>query len=96
MTQRNYEKFNALIGLVPAKSSSVRDACRNWAVLHPKLASLQANEQGLKACRQMMYTELNRDGGPRFYIMDRLYKRFSNLRREMETSSMMSMLPDWE
>jgi hypothetical protein len=90
-------KFCALLEVVPPKKTqmaSMAAACKNWALLHPELARLHADESGLTVCRQYMYIELNREEGPRAHIMDRLYKRFSNLRREIETGTMAALLPE--
>jgi hypothetical protein len=96
MNKRDYMKFCALLEIVPPKKTQVAfmtHACRNWFLLHPELARLQADEASLTVCRQYMYIELNREEGPRAHIMDRLYKRFSNLRREIETTAMGTLLP---
>jgi len=97
MNKRDYMKFEAMMEIVPPRktaASAMILACRNWFLLHPELAKLEANEAGLNACRQYMHIELNREEGPRAHIMDRLYKRFSNLRREMETDAMAALIPD--
>lgn len=99
MDMRDYKKFSTLMGLVPprlAQRAAMSIACRNWFLLHPELARLQADEAGLTVCRQYMHLELNRLDGPRAHIMDRLYKRFSNLRRETETRAMATLLPEKE
>lgn len=99
MKKRDYMKFTSMLGVVPPKKTQVAAmtlACRNWFLLHPELAKLQADEDGLTACSQYMYIELNREEGPRPHIMDRLYKRYSNLRREMETAAMGALLPEGE
>lgn len=96
MNKRDYTKFSTLMGLVPPKRAQLAAmtiACRNWCLLHPELARLQADEASLMVCRQYMHLEANRPDGPRAHIMDRLYKRFSNLRREMETRAMAVLLP---
>ena len=63
---------------------------RNWALLYPKLAALQPDGEGLERCRQYLLIELEEPpahaNGPRDHIVDRLYKRMSNLRRDSETS----------
>lgn len=99
MNKRDYAKFEKLLALVPPRKSeaaAVQYACRNWALLHPELAALEATPAGLDRCREFMHVELHREGGPRIHIMDRLYKRFSNLRREIETSAMGLLLPEAE
>lgn len=99
MNKRNYMKFVGMLGVVPPKKAqlpAMTHACRNWFLLHPELARLRANEEGLTICAQYMYIELNREEGPRPHIMDRLYKRYSNLRREMETAVMDLLLPEEE
>lgn len=99
MNKRDYAKFETLLALVPprkADAAAVAYACRNWALLHPELAALDATPASLTRCREFMYVELHREGGPRYHIMDRLYKRFSNLRREIETASMGALLPEAE
>lgn len=96
MNKRDYQKFTALLEVVPPKKTQLAymtHACRNWFLLHPELAKLHADESSLTVCRQYMYIELNREEGPRAHIMDRLYKRFSNLRREIETHAMAALLP---
>lgn len=97
MNKRDYMKFTGMLGVVPPKKTQLAAmtlACRNWFLLHPELARLQADEAGLTTCSQFMYIELNREEGPRPHIMDRLYKRYSNLRREMETAAMGALLPE--
>lgn len=97
MNKRDYMKFCALLEVVPPKKTqfaAMTAACKNWALLHPELARMQADENSLTVCRQYMYIELNREEGPRAHIMDRLYKRFSNLRREIETNAMFALLPE--
>lgn len=99
MNKRNYAKFTAMLGVVPPKKTqlaAMTHACRNWFLLHPELAKLRADEEGLTLCSQYMHIELNREEGPRYHIMDRLYKRYSNLRREMETAAMGSLIPEGE
>ena len=99
MDNRKYKKFVGMLGVVPPKKAqlpAMTHACRNWFLLHPELARLRANEEGLTICTQYMYIELNREEGPRPHIMDRLYKRYSNLRREMETAVMDLLLPEEE
>jgi hypothetical protein len=99
MNARSYKKFEALVELVPPKPSQVATmvaTSKNWALLHPILAKLDCDAAAMNVCRQYMHVELHREEGPRFHIMDRLYKRFSNLRREMETSAMMALLPEYE
>jgi hypothetical protein len=96
---RDYKTFIDTMGIAPPPDRQHNLVCsvtRNWALLHPALAALNADKAGLDACKHMMYVELNREEGPRWHIMDRLYKRFSNLRREMETTAMMKLLPDEE
>lgn len=97
MNKRDYMKFTALLEVVPPKKAqfaAMAHSCRNWFLLHPELAKLRANDAGLLLCRQYMHIELNREEGPRPHIMDRLYKRFSNLRREIETAAMDALLPE--
>lgn len=99
MNKRNYMKFTGMLGVVPPKKTqmaAMSHACRNWFLLHPELAKLRANEEGLTICTQYMYIELNREEGPRSHIMDRLYKRYSNLRREIETAAMSTLVPEGE
>lgn len=99
MDKKQLTKFEAMVELIPPKktqAAAMANESKNWFLLHPKLALLEPNEAGLNVCRQYMHVELNRDGGPRAHIMDRLYKRFSNLRREMETSVMYALLPQPE
>jgi hypothetical protein len=83
--------FQSMIGATRV-SSSRREALqvhlRNWMQLYPLLSTMTPCEESLQACRELMVTELARDTGPRDHIMDRLYKRFSNLRRDMETTAM--------
>lgn len=60
---------------------------QNWSKLHPELAKLKANDTDVDRCRAYLVLELTRPedkGGPRAFYVDRLYKRMSNLRREME------------
>jgi hypothetical protein len=96
VNKRDYMKFSAMLEVVPPRKNSAAmvAACRNWFLLHPRLAELEPNEAGLNVCRQYMHIELNREEGPRAHIMDRLYKRFSNLRREMETHAMAALIPE--
>jgi len=97
MSKRDYAKFEAMVELIPpkpAQAAGMERDVRNWALLHPRLAVLKANEAGLNVCRQFMHVELNREEGPRWHIMDRLYKRFSNLRREMETAALAPLMPE--
>jgi hypothetical protein len=99
MKARDLNKFIALVGITTPKANALDAAVvnvKNWALLHPVLADLEANEAGLNVCRLHMYAELYREEGPRYHIMDRLYKRFSNLRREIETSAMNVLLPELE
>jgi hypothetical protein len=98
MKTKDYTKFTDMLGIYPPKraSETLEAECRNWFLLHPALASLEASTASLETCRAYMYIELNREGGPRHHIMDRLYKRFSNLRRELETSAMAALLPEVE
>jgi hypothetical protein len=99
MNKRDYMKFTGLLEIVPPKKTqfaAMTAACRNWFLLHPELARMQASEDSLLVCRQYMYIELNREEGPRAHIMDRLYKRYSNLRREIETAAMATLLPEVE
>ena len=95
MKKQDYRQFTELLGVAPppkAKQAEMEQTLRNWLLLHPVLATLQANAGGLKTCSQLMYVELQREDGPRFHVMDRLYKRYSNLRREMETSAMATLV----
>ena len=97
MQAKQFNKFVALMDIKPPtlKQAVYAEAStQNWALLHPVLAKLEANDAGLETCRRLMHVELLREGGPRFHIMDRLYKRFSNLRREIETSAMLELLPE--
>lgn len=57
---------------------------QNWSKLHPELAKLNADGHGVEVCRAYLVLELTRPQGPRVFYVDRIYKRMSNLRREME------------
>lgn len=97
MKTRDLKIFTAMLGVAPPAERAASDmeyAVRNWFHLHPALAKLQADQKGLDVCRQFMHLELSREGGPRRHIMDRLYKRYSNLRREIETAAMEKLLPE--
>ena len=97
MTSKDYRKFEALMELCPPpknKMASIEQASRNWYLLYQELAKMKASDASLNTCRHFMYVELNREEGPRYHIMDRLYKRFSNLRREIETSAMLVLIPE--
>lgn len=55
----------------------------NWMPVHAYMRHLPATENGLLELRRMMTIELKRDQ-PRPQIMERLYGRFSALRKQME------------
>lgn len=55
----------------------------NWMPVHAYIRHLSATEDGLLELRRMMTIELKRDQ-PRPQIMERLYGRFSALRKQME------------
>lgn len=96
MNKKAYERFVALMEVIPPKPRNqavMAESAKNWFLLHPELAALPASEFGLNKIREYMWIELNREEGPRHHIMDRLYKRFSNLRREIETNAMLALLP---
>lgn len=96
VNKKAYERFVALMEVIPPKprnQNAMIESGKNWFLLHPELAALPASEFGLNKIREYMWIELNREEGPRHHIMDRLYKRFSNLRREIETNAMMALLP---
>lgn len=95
-TKKDIQRFVNLMEVVPPPAKNLRsmtDACRAWHTLHPELARLEADEAGLLACRQYMHIEMTREYGPRMHMMDRLYKRLSSLRREMETNAMVAVVP---
>lgn len=95
-TKKELQRFVNLLGVVPPAPKNLqamRDACRAWHTLHPELARLEADEAGLLACRQYMHIEMTREYGPRMHMMDRLYKRLSSLRRDMETNAMVAVVP---
>ncbi len=99
MNKKQYERFAALVELIPPKprnQNALAETCRVWFNLHPMLADLKPTEASLNTIRECMWIELNREEGPRHHMMDRLYKRFSNLRREMETDAMLALLPEVE
>ena len=98
-TKKELQRFVNLLEVVPPPPRNLRamtEACRAWHTLHPELARLEADETGLLACRQYMHIEMTRGLGPRMHMMDRLYKRFSSLRREMETNAMVAVIPPVE
>lgn len=97
--KKEHSKFVELLGIVapPAKlENGISLKLSNWVLLHPELAEIEPTLNGLKTIKHYMHLELNRDDGPRFHIMDRLYKRYSNLRREMESAAMALCLPETE
>lgn len=91
MVKSAYKRFAATLDVKPLGKATLRryeDNLRSWATLHPVLRELNPDDASLRTLAQLMSVELMRDGGPRDQIMDRLYKRYSNLRREMETTVM--------
>lgn len=99
MTKKQFDRFAALIGIQqpkPRAIAALTEVSKNWFLLHPHLKVLQATESDLGKIRDIMWVELNREGGPRAHIMDRLYMRYSSLRREMETSAMQALIPEYE
>lgn len=99
MTKKQFDRFATLLGMQqpkPRAMNALSEISKNWFLLHPHLAALQATEGDLAKIRDIMWVELNREGGPRSHIMERLYMRYSSLRREMETNAMAALIPDQE
>lgn len=92
---KDYRAFCALLEITPppkSRTAEMERVLRNWLLLHPVLAEMSATQDSLRLCTQYMHLELLREDGPRPHIMNRLYKRFSNLRREMETTAMLTLI----
>ncbi len=97
MKTKEYNQFINVMDIEPPPTrmyAKMVETSRNWFMLHQTLATMEANKASLEMCKQFMYVELNREGGPRWHIMNRLYKRYSNLRRKIETVAMMKCLPE--
>lgn len=99
MSTKKTQRFAALMGLQevkPRTAAALAEILKTWQLLHPHLAAMNASETSLAKIRDLMAVELAREEGPRAHIMDRLYMRFSSLRREMETTAMAAAVPDYE
>jgi hypothetical protein len=95
---KDYRNFCGLLEITPPPKTRVAEmerTLRNWLVLHPVLAEMAPTQESLRRCGHYMHMEMAREEGPRPHIMNRLYKRYSNLRREIETTAM-SMLVAYE
>lgn len=73
------------VGLV---DDGVRFSLQNWSKLHPELAKLGPNIEGVTMCRVYLVLELTRPQEPRPFYLDRIYKRMSSLRRDMERDAL--------
>lgn len=68
--------------------AELRGYLENWATLHEFMANMEADPGDLSTLLMLMGIEIASES-PRGYIIDRIYMRFSNLRRDWERS----MLP---
>lgn len=66
------------------KSVELLDALTSWNKCHPYLRDMAPTEGSLESVGEMIYLELHREDGARPWMVDRLYMRYSNLRRQYE------------
>lgn len=63
----------------------------NWLVAYEFIAGMEASPKSVEIVSQMLLIELSESARP--HVLERLYMRYSNLRREMETAMLHKACP---